>query len=171
MTLDMSLLTPDCEKCASLCCVALAFDKSDWFPLDKPNGEPCPQLDSCGQCKVYEERDALGYRGCLSFNCLGAGQRTTQEVFKGRSWMSEPALLSSMTDSFVVMRRIHEQLQLLQQASGLPLTAEEQDVLNGLLVDLTPPEGWTEAALDDLDQSALERRVAAFLMSLRHHVA
>ena len=91
--MDASILQADCEQCAALCCVALAFDKSEWFPIDKPNGVVCPQLDGSNRCKIYDTREALGYNGCLNFDCHGAGQRVTQEVFGGRSWREDPALL------------------------------------------------------------------------------
>ncbi len=166
-----SILSPDCKSCAALCCVCLAFDKSDDFPIDKPNGEVCPQLSEGQTCKIYEEREQQGYRGCMHFDCQGAGQRVTQEVFGGRNWRDNPKLLDPMTRAFVIMLKIHELLSLLQAASRLPLTDEEIDRYDGLLTDLNPADGWTEALLEEFEGTGTEKRVRAFLQSLRHHVA
>ncbi|SNY93746.1 hypothetical protein SAMN04515647_4065 [Cohaesibacter sp. ES.047] len=168
---DPSLLVADCNNCAALCCVSLAFDRSDDFPIEKPNGVPCPQLGERNQCKIYETREQEGYRGCCHYDCHGAGQRVTQEVFKGRSWRTEPQLLGDMTSAFVIMLRVHGLLELLQAASQLPLTDEEQVVYDGLLVDLNPVDGWSEDKLEAFEGQGTEKRVRAFLMSLRHHVA
>ncbi|WP_373235706.1 hypothetical protein [Cohaesibacter celericrescens] len=169
--MDASLLQADCERCAALCCFALAFDVSDSFPIDKPNGIVCPQLGANNRCKSYDKREELGYSGCMSFDCQGAGQKVTQEVFGGRSWRDEPALLAEMTDAFVVMRRVHEQIALLLTASALPLTAEECDLYDQFAHELSPPDGWTQELLEQYQMSGAEKRVKAFLMSLRHHVA
>ncbi len=168
--MDASILIADCNKCAALCCVSLAFDRSDWFPIEKPNGVPCPQLGENNQCKIYDRREQEGYRGCCDYDCHGAGQRVTQEVFKGRSWRTEPQLLSDMTRAFVIMLRIHELLGLLDAASALPLTDEEIDTYDGLLMDLSPSGGWSEDKLEAFEGQGTEKRVRAFLMTLRHHV-
>nr|WP_320142063.1 hypothetical protein [uncultured Cohaesibacter sp.] len=166
-----TLLKPDCETCAALCCICLAFDKSDDFPINKPNGEPCPQLSDCQTCKIYEEREQQGYRGCMHFDCLGAGQRVTQEVFGGRNWRDDPKLVDPMTRAFVIMLKVHELLGLLDAASRLPLTYEEMDRYDALMSDLEPPEGWTEELLEGFEGQGTEKAVHAFLKSLRHHVA
>ena len=169
--MDASLLQADCEQCAALCCVALAFDQSEWFPIDKPNGVVCPQLNSQNRCNSYEQREPLGYKGCMKFDCHGAGQRVTQEVFGGRSWREDAALLPEMTQAFVVMRRVHDQLTLLLEASKLPLNEDELGLFEQFMHELSPEEGWTEALLEGYEQSGLEKRLKAYLMTLRHHVA
>lgn len=165
-----TLLKPDCARCAALCCIALAFDKSEAFPIDKPNGEPCPNLKACGQCQIYETREAEGYRGCIAFDCHGAGQRVTQDVFSGKSWQQDPALLPDMIDAFVILRRIHEQLVLLHQARRLPLTDDELERLCALVEALSPQGEWTQADLRALPVGDVESDIRAFLMSLRHHL-
>ncbi|WP_316862694.1 hypothetical protein [uncultured Cohaesibacter sp.] len=166
-----TVLIPDCEKCAALCCVSLAFDKSDQFPIDKPNGEVCPQLNDSQTCKIYDEREANGYHGCMHFDCLGAGQRVVQEVFKGANWRDDRTLLPQMTEAFVLMRRVHEQLVLLNEVEKLPLTPEERSAFEEFGEEVTPESGWTMDLLLAYEQGGFERRLRAFLMSLRHHIA
>ena len=169
--MDASLLKPDCEKCAALCCISLAFDASEDFPIDKPNGVACPQLNEQNQCRIYDTREQEGYRGCLRFDCLGAGQRVTQELFSGRSWRSEPQILGEMTDAFMMMRQVQEHLALLTQAAKLPLRDEELEELETLYEHLVPEKGWSEASFAALDLGWVKRRVQIFCQSLRHHVA
>lgn len=153
-------LRPDCSRCAALCCVALAFDKSEHFALDKPAGQPCPNLDASGGCRIHAVRAERGFGGCIAYDCLGAGQRVTQEVFGGRTWLREPELLAAMADAFHVLTRAHRLLELLAQAKGLPLEAADQarrDELEGAVV---------AAGAGSVAVQALETETRAFLRGL-----
>ena len=169
--IDPKLLEPECDKCAALCCVSLAFDKSDMFPIDKPNGVPCPQLTKDNHCKIYDQRTEQGYHGCMNHNCQGAGQRVVQDLFGGRNWHFEQTLLDDMTSAFVILLRVHELLSLLKAAEALPLTAIEMEQFERFVEELVPEDGWTEALLEAFEQGKTEKRVYAFLQTLRHHVA
>ncbi|MCX2722741.1 hypothetical protein [Roseibium salinum] len=131
-------LEADCSNCAALCCVVFAFDQSESFAIDKAAGEVCPNLDDCGQCTVFADRTTLGFKGCIAYDCYGAGQRVTQEVFQGRSWRQDPRLMVPMGAALSVLRRIHEQLMLLRTAADLPLDAAEHSQAKDLTRTLTP---------------------------------
>lgn len=62
-------------------------------------------------------------------------------------------------------------LELLQAASALPLTDDEQITYDGLIADLLSVDGWTEELLAGFEGQGTEKRVRAFLMTQRHHVA
>ncbi len=70
----------DCTKCCGLCCVSLYFSKIDGFCEDKPAKKPCKNLDDNFQCKVHSSLKEMNLTGCLSFDCLGAGQWITQKM-------------------------------------------------------------------------------------------
>lgn len=116
-------LRADCARCAGLCCLALSFDRSSLFAIDKAAGQPCPHLDGCGACGIHRRRAELGFRGCIEFDCLGAGQRVTQQIFKGRSWMEDRSLRAQMCQAFSTVLRAHECLLLLREAESLPLSS------------------------------------------------
>lgn len=158
----------DCARCAALCCVAFAMDRGSSFAIDKPNGAPCPHLEE-HQCGIYAERAEEGFHGCIAFDCLGAGQRVTQEVFGGRSWRRDPSIFTPMMLSFAAMREVHELLLLLQQAAKAPLSAEERDVLRALEQELDPAAGWSPESLTAFRRGSLPQRVRSFLVSLRPH--
>jgi len=168
--MDVANLRADCARCAALCCVALAFDRSPLFGLDKAAGEPCPNLESCGRCRIHASRERLGFSGCVRYDCLGAGQRVTAEVFGGRSWMQDRALLPRMLRAFETMRLVHELIQLLGEAGKLDLPMRERNVLATLERALQPPGGWTEELLASPAVRATARRVRGFLRSLEAHV-
>lgn len=112
---------PDCGRCAALCCVAFEFERSADFAMDKPAGQPCANLDGCGQCRIYSRRVEFGFGGCIRHDCQGAGQRVVQDLFGGRTWLEEPALLEPMIAAFTATWEVHAMLALLASARGLTL--------------------------------------------------
>jgi len=109
----MDLLAGDCHRCAALCCVALAFDRSSSFAFDKAAGVPCRNLRGI-ECAIHDALEASGCSGCARYDCAGAGQRVCEEVFGGRSWRDDPSLLAPMMDAFRVMREVQELRVLLR---------------------------------------------------------
>jgi hypothetical protein len=164
-------LEPDCPACAALCCVVFAFDKSESFAIDKAAGEVCPNLENSGKCGIFKNREALGFNGCITYNCHGAGQRITQEVFKGQSWRNDPALTQRMGAALSVLRRVHEQLLLLRTAHKLPLTCDEKNVAEKFEQDLAPEAAWSETSLKTFPIDEVSRKVSAFLRSLSYHIS
>ncbi len=158
-------LTPDCRNCAALCCVALAFDKGEMFAFDKSAGVPCRHLAGQG-CGVHADLEGRGLRGCVQYQCDGAGQRVVQEVFAGQSWQDDPALLAPMLEAFAQMRQVHGLLALLETAKALPLPAAQQAELEALMVQLSP-KTWTPETLAAFERSDVPKAVRGFLRSLK----
>jgi hypothetical protein len=169
---DISL-EADCRHCAALCCLSLAFDRSALFAFDKAAGVACPHLDARHGCGVHAEREQRGFAGCATYDCLGAGQRVTQELFEGRSWRDDPALVAPMMDAFWSLRQVHESWFLLRQcrtlhSSGrLPLTARQAERQRELEHALQTDTGGASAQLRAFEREQLGSKVAAFLQSLR----
>ncbi|HVV33780.1 MAG TPA: hypothetical protein VHC73_11190 [Vitreimonas sp.] len=159
-------LRADCARCAALCCVALAFDRSELFAFDKAAGEPCPHLCG-GQCAIHAVREARGFSGCAAYDCLGAGQYVVQNLFGGAAWQDEPALLQPMLRAFAVVRRAHELLALLETATRLPLSGAERRRLKTLQREL---HAAAAAARTKAWDERLARETHGFLRSLVRHV-
>ena len=145
----------------------LAFDKSEAFAFDKAGGEPCKHLDACNACSIHEQLSDRGFKGCVAFDCHGAGQRVVQEVFAGKTWRDDPALIPTMSDAFYIMRSIHDLLTLLTEAEKLSLTASRRVELDRVRSPLVPKEEWTPETLAAFDLQASRREVHAFLGGLR----
>lgn len=164
-------LRADCAQCAALCCVAFAFDKSASFSIDKPACQPCPHLEGSGRCAIHDDRDRAGFGGCVTYDCLGAGQRVTRELFDGRSWQTDHRLLAPMCEAFLVMGRIHAMLELLKAARALPLDAGEREQFSKFLAMLQPSAGWSQKSLSAFPATAIQKDVNEFLRTLQRHVS
>lgn len=160
-------LQSDCSQCAALCCVTFEFEVSDDFAIGKPANTACPNLDGRGQCKVHDKLEDLGFRGCAVFECYGAGQRVTQELFGGRTWQEEVSLIQPMAERFRQVRRLHELLVLLEAAAALSLPQEEEAerVSRVAQVDALVTGQASDDAIDQIG-----KEVHGFLRSLQRHV-
>ena len=156
-------LRADCARCFGLCCVAPAFSASADFAIDKPSGQPCPNLRPGFRCGIHDDLRPRGFRGCAVYDCFGAGQRVSQVTFGGRDWRQAPHAAQQMFEVFGVMRQLHELLWYLSEALAsrrarplhgeLKLAMEATDRMAG---------GGAEALLE-LDVRAHRRDVHALL--------
>ncbi|MBL8556511.1 MAG: hypothetical protein JNL41_19720 [Phenylobacterium sp.] len=158
-------LRADCARCAALCCVAFHFERSNQFGCDKAAGRPCGHLGRDGRCGIYRDRADRGFRGCVGYDCHGAGQRVTQALFGGRSWMDDPALLAPMAEAFLRAERAHRLLAILRKAGNLDLAAEDRWRHARL------EEAFEAAAVEGGPGAALEAQARAFFRTLRRYVA
>jgi hypothetical protein len=161
----------DCSRCAALCCVSLAFDRSELFAFDKAAGEPCALLGPNHACSIHAERARRGLGGCIAYDCLGAGQRVIEEVFGGRSWQAEPALVGPMLEAFWRMRRVHELRLGLELTERLELAPMQLKRRRELERELDPPGGFSRETLDALALEVLTQSVREFLVGLRGRLA
>ena len=163
-------LRADCERCAALCCVGSAFSASAEFAIDKPAGQPCPNLSADFRCSIHDRLRPSGFGGCAAFDCLGAGQRVVQVTFGGRDWRAEPGLAPSMFGAFALMRQLHELLWHLNEALALRPAgqlARELDEAFAATDRLTYCD-LRELALLDVD--AHHRQVNELLLRVSKHV-
>ena len=101
--MDAANLRADCAACSGLCCVVLPFARSADFAIDKPAGTPCMHLRADFRCGIHSQLGEHGFRGCLAYDCFGAGQRTTRDAG------GDPAV-------FATLRILHELLWYLDEA-------------------------------------------------------
>lgn len=159
------VLEADCASCAGLCCVAPAFAKSSDFAIDKPAGRPCRNLakeDGFG-CTIHERLVPSGFKGCVVFDCFGAGQRITQETFHGRTWRDGPEIAGDMFAVLPVVRQLHELMWLLTEALGLDEAARVHPELGDARAETDRLAGHDPARLKDLDVDAYRREVNPLL--------
>lgn len=123
-TNDRSTLRANCADCFALCCTAFGFQKSADFPIDKPAGTPCLNLTDDFSCSIHDSLRARGFRGCTVFDCFGAGQYVSQNLFGGTSWRERPDTSTEMFSTFAVVRQLHEMLWYLAEAAERATTSE-----------------------------------------------
>jgi uncharacterized protein YjbI with pentapeptide repeats len=148
---DRLALVADCGSCFGLCCVALAFERSADFPVDKDAGDPCKHLDGGFGCSIHADLRSEGYRGCTVYDCFGAGQQVSQVTFGGVSWRDAPAPSGAMFAALPVMRQLHEMLWYLLDASErveAAIVHDEVARLHARTVELTQTHA---SRLPDID--------------------
>jgi uncharacterized protein YjbI with pentapeptide repeats len=129
-------LQSNCENCFGLCCVALHFSSSEGFPIDKEAGKPCLNLEMDFRCKVHKDLVKRGLKGCLAYDCFGAGQRVSEHTFRGLDWRQIPESKGQMFEVFLIMWQLHELLWYLSEALMLKPTHSIHEPL-GLILEKT----------------------------------
>lgn len=163
-------LKPDCSNCFGLCCVALYFSKQDGFPTDKHAGVPCPNLAEDYTCEVHTNLAGLGLKGCMAYECFGAGQQVSQVTYGGQGWRQQPSSSEEMFNVFLIMKQLHEICWYLYEALSydlpLSLMKEAQQLLS-------ETEKVTQASPHDILAFNLfvhHTQVSALLKEISQHV-
>ncbi|MZQ98965.1 MAG: pentapeptide repeat-containing protein [Acidaminobacter sp.] len=166
----LRVLKSDCPGCYGLCCVALHFSASEGFPLDKAPGKPCPHLMADFKCEVHDSLAARGYKGCIGFDCLGAGQRLTGVTFPSQSWRAAPKLSRPMFEAFVVMRHLYELLWYLSEALERCEGKRLRRALQEALIETDSLTFLDPEALVKIDVNALRAGANEFLIEVGEQV-
>ncbi|MDO4270911.1 MAG: pentapeptide repeat-containing protein [Eubacteriales bacterium] len=150
----------DCEACRGLCCVALYCAKCDGFPADKTAGEPCCFLRRDSRCAVHDQLAARGLKGCISFDCLGAGQRAVQAC-GGADWRKDAKTAERLFAAFAHCWQLQQMLWYLAEVCTLAAADALKDAAGRLI---TENERVTAERLDEYRtrvNALLERAASA----------
>lgn len=139
-------LKVDCKRCSGLCCTALFFSKMDGFPEDKVAGKPCIKLQRDYRCKIHHELEKRNMKGCIGYDCFGAGQHVTQFIYKGETWQSSKEQSTQIFDVFIKIFQLYQIRYFLEESmtivSAKQLWSDIEKLLyeNKILCELTPQE-------------------------------
>ncbi|WP_090440695.1 pentapeptide repeat-containing protein [Natronincola peptidivorans] len=140
-------LKNDCQKCFGLCCVALYFSTSEGFPTDKEAGKPCINLHHNFSCTIHNSLIEKGLKGCVAYDCFGAGQKAAQVTYNGKDWQEAPDSARQMFEVFSIMRQLHEMLWYLTEAVLIKVNSAMQEDIACLIREI---EGLTYLNADAL---------------------
>jgi hypothetical protein len=157
-------LKPDCERCCGLCCVAPAFAVSPDFAINKGPGEPCPNLTEGFGCGIHDRLRAEGFRGCVAYDCFGAGQKVTQVTFGAQDWRRSPHIAAQMFEVYGVMRQLHALLTYLTEALTLRAVEPLFGELQGKRAEIEALSLGAPEALLQLDVAAHRAEVNDLLL-------
>ncbi|WP_010096312.1 pentapeptide repeat-containing protein [Ornithinibacillus scapharcae] len=129
-------LTADCSACFGLCCTALNIIASSDFAMDKPAGTPCTYLQEDFKCHIHKDLRKSGFKGCTVYDCLGAGQKVSQDTFKGYSWRENPTDAKQMFEVFPVMEQLYEMIAFISEALTYEISKDLRMELTGQLEHL-----------------------------------
>lgn len=163
---DIGYLRSDCKNCFGLCCVALYCSASEGFPADKDVGNPCIYLQPDFRCRVYESLKERKLKGCLAFDCFGAGQKVSQISFNKKSWLQYRELSKQMFEIFLCMRQLHELLWYLNLALMVPQVHSIRDVLEAKLMETERLSLLTLDNLLNMDMTAYSSEVYNLLFTV-----
>ncbi|MFA9464954.1 MAG: pentapeptide repeat-containing protein [Velocimicrobium sp.] len=124
----------DCKNCSGLCCVALFFSKMDGFPKDKEAGEACVNLRPDFTCSIHSELVNRKMKGCLSYDCFGAGQKVTAKIYRGENW-SSTIKKEEIFEVFLVVHKLHQMLWYLVEAKSILVANELWEIMDELILE------------------------------------
>ena len=159
-------LRPDCGNCFALCCTALGFTRSEDFAVDKPAGSPCRNLTVDFSCGIHETLRSRGFRGCMVFDCFGAGQTVSQGMFAGTSWRADPDSQADMFGAFTVTKQLHEMLWYLIEARTITPDPEADRAVRTLTKRIGSMIAGSVPALMSADVGELRAEVRAVLIDV-----
>lgn len=108
-------LTANCSSCFGLCCTALNIIASSDFAINKSSGTPCMYLQEDFKCRIHQDLRESGFKGCTVYDCLGAGQKVSQDTFKGKNWRENTTSAAQMFQVFPIMEQLYEMLAFITE--------------------------------------------------------
>ncbi|MDQ0925297.1 hypothetical protein QF038_003805 [Pseudarthrobacter sp. W1I19] len=167
---DRQALHPDCANCFALCCTAFGFTRSADFAVDKAAGTPCTNLAADFSCTIHHSLRARGFKGCTVFDCFGAGQRVSQDLFGGESWLERPVTKGKMFSAFKAARQLHEMLWYLAEAQVRTFDPEASRRAAILRSIIEKAVGGDPDGLLSLDVQELHAEVRSLLITVSEEV-
>ena len=170
-------LKVDCSQCSGLCCTALFFSKIDGFPENKIAGKPCTKLQNNYRCKIHHELEKRNMKGCIGYDCFGAGQHVTQYIYKGETWQTSKEQSKEIFDVFIIIFQLY-QIRYFLEESRIVIPAKElwSDIEN-LINENEILCNSTKQSILDIDIDSYRNKVnillkqvcASIIMSFKHN--
>ena len=159
-------LAIDCAHCCGLCCVALYFAKTEGFSKDKPAGKPCHHLQKDFRCAIHAQLSQQKLKGCLAYDCFGAGQKVTQSLYNDNNWQASPQSAQQMFAVFSTVFQLHQMLWYLLEAVDLSIDQKTKMVLENLIGENQHLTSLAPEQLASLDIAPYRQRVNEQLKSI-----
>lgn len=127
-------------------------------------------------CSIHDRLRDVGYPGCTTYDCFGAGQHVVQHTFNGSDWRGAPESAAQVFRVFEVMRALHELLWHLLEARDLVATphggspsagGERDDLGPAVRRAIEQTEELTMASAERLERFDLDGHRAATVPLLR----
>jgi len=125
----------DCKNCSGLCCVSLYCTKTDGFPANKEAGIPCAYLGSDYGCNIHSKLSEKNYKGCIAYDCFGAGQRATQLCLTNGTWKTNTKQADMIFETFMIVFQLHQMLWYLVEAFQLTTDNKLKSTIDELIQD------------------------------------
>lgn len=157
----------NCNKCCGLCCVALFFSKTDGFPHDKVAGKPCMNLLDDFRCSIHNQLAQKKMKGCMAYDCFGAGQKVTQIIYHNESWHDH----KEMFDVYFIVYQLHQMLWYLNEAYHLSVNKAVQASITSLIHQCDVITHSTPNAVKHFDLDQFRKQVNVILKDITLELA
>ncbi|GLC32639.1 pentapeptide repeat-containing protein [Clostridium omnivorum] len=164
------VLRINCKRCFGFCCVALYFSASEGFPTDKDAGIPCINLQEGFTCAIHKNLRENGLKGCIAYDCFGAGQKVAQVTYRGEHWLKKPELEKEMFQVFLIMRQLHEMLWYLTEALMLQGNSITKNTLSQLIKETEGLTNLDAGSLLEINLEAHRQKVNSLLQQTSEHI-
>lgn len=161
----------DCEKCSGLCCVALYCMKTDGFPDNKQAGVPCKHLMADFCCDIHAQLANKKMRGCLAYDCFGAGQKVTQSSYANENWQTNPEKANEIFRVFMIVFQLHQMAWYLLEASSLITDQRIIADVDALIAQNNQMTALAPAAILQIDITNYQTGVNQVLKEVSHQLA
>ncbi|SMC82678.1 pentapeptide repeat-containing protein [Papillibacter cinnamivorans] len=162
----------DCSHCSGLCCTALFFSKTDGFPKDKIAGKSCTNMRKDFSCKIHKNLMSKKMKGCIGYDCFGAGQAVTTSIYMGDTWLSLPEKAQQIFDVFLIVFHLHQMRWFLTESKTITLAKDlwsriDQLIEQNINICAGPPEIILEFDLNNYKDQVNDvlRRVGTLVKS------
>lgn len=167
----LAKLTIDCEKCSGLCCVALHCAKTEGFPADKIAGKPCQNLMPDFRCAIHSKLVQSKMKGCLAYDCFGAGQKVTQDCYPSINWQTKSEQANQIFAVFLAVFQLHQMLWYLVEASSLSLGERIKSDIDELILENERMTALYPDEILNLDIQAYRLKVNKLLKEVSKMIA
>ncbi len=164
-------LTIDCAHCSGLCCIALYFTKTAGFPADKTSGKPCQNLRPDFRCAIHAELIPSNMKGCLAYDCFGAGQKVTQDIYQEKNWQTAPEIAKQMFAVFLIVFQLHQMLWYLVEAATINSEEESAPEIEALILENVQMTQISPDEILALDLEKYRSRVNEILKEISARIA
>lgn len=161
----------DCKKCSGLCCVALYCMKTDGFPENKAAGVPCKHLATDFRCDIHSALASKNMRGCLAYDCFGAGQKVTQECYPDGDWKTHPEKSSEVFQVFSFLFQFHQMEWYLLESLSLTADGRIKADIEALISENEEMTGRSPDEILHLDIAAYRAKVNQILKQVSGLIA
>jgi len=141
-----------------------AFSASADFAISKPAGQACPNLQADSRCGIHTQLRQRGFAGCTVYDCFGAGQKVSQDIFGGQDWRRAPDTAKQMFVVFPIVRDLHELLWYVTEALTLPAASRLHGDLSTALEETERLSDLSPDGLLKLDVAAHRRSINNLLL-------
>lgn len=132
---ELLQLKTNCSKCSGLCCVALFFSKMDGFPKDKKAGQPCNNLLDDFRCKIHTQLEDRNLKGCIGYDCFGAGQHVTQCIYQGKTYRDLTNQATEIFDVFIIVFQLYQVRYYLLEVLTLDISSKKKERIKDLIIE------------------------------------